>query len=226
MNQQIAGTWNPGWDTAFATREWGKYPSEPIVRFVARNFYARKDRAEVRILDLGCGTGGVAWYAAREGFSVTGLDGSETGLAVARKRFEREGLRGDLTQGDFTQPLPFPTGFFDATIDNVAICHNPPDAVARTLAEIKRVLKPGGQHFGMMFAPGCTGESGAELIAPNTYRGVKEGPLAGPWPILFATEPQLRDLFRGFASLGIDRQSYTDGNQSLVINHWLVQATA
>jgi SAM-dependent methyltransferase len=192
---------------------------------VARNFYRVCDRAAIRILDIGCGTGCVAWYIAREGFSVCGIDGSAVGLTLARERFARDSLQGQFVQGDFTEPLPFPSGFFDATIDNVAICHNPPDAVSRTLREVRRVLKPAGQHFSMMFAPGCTGEGRGRPVAPNTYADIDQGPLAGSWPVLFADDRQLRELFHGFESTVIDRQSYSDAHQTIVVNHWLIRAT-
>lgn len=42
------------WEEIHAKNEWGKYPSESVVRFVARNYY-KKDREKIRILDFGCG---------------------------------------------------------------------------------------------------------------------------------------------------------------------------
>ena len=44
------------WETIHATEEWGKYPSEPVIRFVARNYY-NKDRRCIKMLDFGCGGG-------------------------------------------------------------------------------------------------------------------------------------------------------------------------
>jgi SAM-dependent methyltransferase len=224
MSGKKKGTFSPGWDDAFATREWGRYPPEPIVRFVARSFYRRPDRSAVKILDVGCGTGCVTWYVAREGFGAFGIDGSRTGLALARKRFAAEGLRGAFVQGDFTLGLPFPGESFDATLDNAALCHNPPGALSRALVEIHRVLKPGGRHFGMMFAPGSTGEGEGRRVARNTFAGIEDGPLAGPWPVLFADKKQLRKLFAPFDSLELDRQAYTDRGGDVRVKHWLVTA--
>ena len=217
-------SWHPYWDTAFATREWGRYPPEPIVRFVARNYYQAPDRSTIRILDIGCGTGAVTWYIAREGFSAHGIDGSEVALSLANKRFKHEDLSAEFVQGDFTLSLPFPEGYFDATVDSASINHNPPESICRTLKEVYRVLKPDGQHFGMMFASGCTGEGSGQQIAPNTYAGIDNGPLAGPWPILFADREQIRDLFRLFPSLTIDHQGYSDRSGTIMVNHWLVTA--
>ena len=54
-----------------------------IARFLTRN-RCRK------ILDLGCGNGALAERLAREGFSVTGVDPDEQGIALARKRARGE----------------------------------------------------------------------------------------------------------------------------------------
>lgn len=214
----------PIWDDYFASREWGQYPPEQIVRFVARNFYRAPDRAAVRLLDVGCGPGCVTSYLAREGFSAVGVDGSKVGLEQADRRLRRDGLKAKFVHADFTKGLPFPDAYFDGTIDSAALCHNPPKALAFALREIHRVLKPGGKHFGMMFAPGLTGGDSGKLIAPNTYQGISEGPIKGPWPTLFADRKQLRELFSPFESLTIDQQSYTEQGGKVTIKHWMVIA--
>ena len=62
--------WNKVWEKVFRENEWGKYPSESLIRFVARNFYKADDRFAVKILEVGCGTGANLWYMLREGFSA------------------------------------------------------------------------------------------------------------------------------------------------------------
>src|SRR5690349_11778017 len=101
MNLSSDQSWDPIWETVFKSQEWGKYPPEQVIRFVARNFYAARDRKSVRILDLGCGTGACAWYMAREGFSVSGIDGSETAVRTAMLRLSEENLSADLRVGDY-----------------------------------------------------------------------------------------------------------------------------
>lgn len=39
------------WEKIHASQEWGKYPSENVIRFIARNYYS-KDRLKTRILDV------------------------------------------------------------------------------------------------------------------------------------------------------------------------------
>lgn len=42
-------TWNKVWDNIFKNKEWGKYPNEELIRFIARNFYKVKDRKQKNI---------------------------------------------------------------------------------------------------------------------------------------------------------------------------------
>lgn len=55
-NQKTPG-WDPIWEEIYRKQEWGKYPPEYVIRFIARNFYHAADRRCVRLLDLGCDPG-------------------------------------------------------------------------------------------------------------------------------------------------------------------------
>jgi SAM-dependent methyltransferase len=59
-----------------------------------------------RALDLGCGEGGDALWLASRGWSVTGLDLSETALARARDAADQRGLSVDLRQADLAEEWP------------------------------------------------------------------------------------------------------------------------
>jgi len=69
-------SWDQVWESVFKQQEWGKYPGESLIKFVARNFY-KNDRKRVSLLEIGCGPGANIWFMAREGFNVTGIDGSQ-----------------------------------------------------------------------------------------------------------------------------------------------------
>ena len=104
------------------------------------------DRAGIgpgmRVLDLATGTGDLALASAKRGASVVGLDPSTKMLEVAARKSQRAGLTGiEFIAGDAEQ-LPH----VDASFDRVTIAfgiRNVPDR-PRALAEMKRVLKPGG----------------------------------------------------------------------------------
>ena len=86
------------WEKIHAAQEWGKYPSEPVIRFVARNYY-NGDRKAVKILDFGCGGGSHTWYLAREGFDTYGFDGSKSAVNKVEARLKKKNYRRILESG-------------------------------------------------------------------------------------------------------------------------------
>jgi ubiquinone/menaquinone biosynthesis C-methylase UbiE len=93
------------------------------------------------VLDVGCGDGAYALAAARAGARVTGLDRSAVALAAARARAADEGLAVDL-QGGEARALPFPADRFDVVLAVTVLCFV--DGPAQAVAEMARVLRPGG----------------------------------------------------------------------------------
>jgi SAM-dependent methyltransferase len=91
----------------------------------------------LRILDAGCGTGGMLdLYRTWPDAEVVGLDFSPDALSFSRSRGHKRLLGGDLTV------LPFRTGTFDVVNALDVVEHIDDDG--RALAEISRVLRPGG----------------------------------------------------------------------------------
>jgi 2-polyprenyl-3-methyl-5-hydroxy-6-metoxy-1,4-benzoquinol methylase len=142
-------SWDSTWEKIYSSREWGRYPPEELIRFVARNFYSVENRKDVKFLDIGCGTGAAAWFIAREGFTVYGIDGSETAIEIVKKVFEKEKLAGEFKVGDIIN-LDYPDNFFDCIVDVNALQHNKPENIKIILKQCLRVLKPGGKMFSMM----------------------------------------------------------------------------
>ncbi|CAI9396308.1 MULTISPECIES: class I SAM-dependent methyltransferase [Bacillaceae] len=96
---------------------------------------------ETTLLDGGCGTGQTAAYIKKNyPCSVTGIDYHPTMVKRANKRFEKEHISIQLVQGSL-EKMPFPSDSFDIIlVESVLIFTN----CKNSLAEIKRVLKPGG----------------------------------------------------------------------------------
>ena len=103
-----------------------------------------------RVLDLACGTGDLAFAAARRGAHVTGLDLTPTMIANARVRAKREAAaeRVQWSVGDMTS-LPVADASFDVVTTGYGL-RNVPDLPA-ALAEIHRVLRPGGRLYSLDF---------------------------------------------------------------------------
>jgi SAM-dependent methyltransferase len=96
-----------------------------------------------RLLDLGCGGGGHIAYLQKLGWTVTGVDLSADQLRVARERTEVELVEADAAE------LPFDDASFDAVA--ALMVHTDLDDYPAAVAEITRVLRPGGLlvHVGL-----------------------------------------------------------------------------
>lgn len=99
-----------------------------------------------KILDLGCGDGALTYLLAKRGALVIGIDNEELGLEFARENMKSVDPRGKL-KCEFVlasaYALPFPEKSFDIVANCEVIEHL--EEPERMLAEVKKVLKPGGK---------------------------------------------------------------------------------
>jgi ubiquinone/menaquinone biosynthesis C-methylase UbiE len=99
------------------------------------------------VLDVGCGTGGVtipAKLSVGKSGKVAGIDPAPEMIAVANRKASRMGLEIDFRMG-VIESLPYPDATFDAVTSSLMMHHLPHDLQVKGLAEIFRVLKPGGR---------------------------------------------------------------------------------
>jgi SAM-dependent methyltransferase len=95
-----------------------------------------------RVLDVACGTGGVALRAARAGADVVGIDLSADQLAKARQAADVEGLEVRFEEGD-CQALPYADAAFDAVVSVFGAIFAPDHE--RTAGELARVCRRDGR---------------------------------------------------------------------------------
>lgn len=208
-------TFDPFWEDA---RKQGsqicRYPFDHVVSFVHRNAPGTKQREEIRILEIGFGTGNNLWFAAREGFSVAGIEGSPTAAEYARKRFQEDGLDGDLRLGDFTQPLPFKSRNFDLAVDRCSITCAGHSAGKATILEVKRVLRIGGRF---LFNPYSKRHSSYSLGRPGPdglSRDITGGALAHTGQICFYDRSDVMSVFgAGWRLLSLQHLEVVDEQQ-------------
>lgn len=102
-------------------------------------------RREERLIDVGCGSGTLLAETLRgyRGVTAAGVDADPEILATAR-RLRRYGARVTLHAAR-AEAIPFPDGSFDAAVSTLTFHHLPTPAKRAALAEVYRVLRPGGR---------------------------------------------------------------------------------
>lgn len=99
------------------------------------------------VLDVGCGTGTLVLEVARlvgQTGRVCGIDPGTEQIARARAKAARRVLSAEFQVG-VIEHLPFPDQTFDVALSTLMMHHLPVPLKQQGLAEIARVLKPGGR---------------------------------------------------------------------------------
>lgn len=126
---------------------------DPLVRLTTRemSFKSRLlDEAAIdrtaRLLDVGCGTGTLLLLVKRriKSLLAIGLDGDMKVLGIARSKAHRQTEGIALVQA-FGFDIPFADDAFDRVLSSLMLHHLTRDEKIRTLKEIFRVLRPGGE---------------------------------------------------------------------------------
>jgi len=124
-------------------------PSEASIRALAQVKPGNK------VLDVGCGSGRLT-IAAQNWVGPTGeaqgIDPAPEMIAVARQNAARASLAAKFKVG-LVEAIPFPEATFDVVLSRLVMHHLPGDLIQRGLAEMRRVLKPGGLCLIVDFEP-------------------------------------------------------------------------
>jgi SAM-dependent methyltransferase len=184
------------WEDAYRNGHRQNYPWDAVVSFVFRNAPRDRPRDQIRILEVGCGTGSNLWFAAREGFSVSGIELSPDAIRTAEDRFAAEGLAGDFRVGSFDD-LPFPDKDFDLVVDRAALTCADRPTIDRAVGEIGRVTRSASRFFMNCYADDHTSAGQTSGDGSKTVANIQTGSLAGLDRITFFSRDQLVDLFEG-----------------------------
>jgi ubiquinone/menaquinone biosynthesis C-methylase UbiE len=143
------GSWDAtapeGTSEYFAQIEARRYELEPFIHRFAQ-FETARDES---VLEIGVGLGTDHMQFARAGARLHGVDLTERGVELVRRRLALEGLTSELQTADAEQ-LPFPDNTFDY-VYSWGVLHHTPDT-PRAMREAIRVLRPGGRICVMVYS--------------------------------------------------------------------------
>lgn len=188
------------------TREWFerveryRYEAEPFIHSVAQ--FTRHRGKRMLEVGVGAGTDHLQW--ARAGCDCYGVDLTDAGIETTRERLALYGLQSQLQRVD-AETLPFEDGFFDLVYSWGVIHHS--QYPEKIVAEIARVLRPGGTFIGMLYGR----HSATALLLWLRHAVVVGRPWRTPADVIWNhvesigtkayTERELRDLFSPFSSI-------------------------
>jgi SAM-dependent methyltransferase len=159
------------------------------------------DVAGRRILDAGCGSGPLSAALRDRGAVITGLDSSAGMLELARRRL---GPDADLRLADLGQPLPFGDGAFDDVVAALVL-HYLEDWTA-PLAELRRVLRPGGRLIVAVDHPFAVNlmhrEAGRKPDYFETYNHTAEWTMGGRTALMSFWHRPLHAMADAFTAAG------------------------
>jgi SAM-dependent methyltransferase len=170
-----------------------------------------------RILEVGTGEGQVARAMAAAGATVVGLDPTRNQIDEASRR---GGGPTYLRSG--AERLPFPAGSFDAVVCCLVFEHI--DAVDEALAEVARVLRPGGRfvfclNHPLLQTPGSGWIDDQMIDPPEQYWRI------GPYLVEQAVVEEVeKDVFIRFVHRPLSRYINTMADHGLMLERLLEPA--
>lgn len=219
-------SFNDIWEKVHSKESWGQYPSEDVVRFVARNYY-NCQRDKIKILDYGCGAGSNTWYLAKEKFDVYAFDGSESAINKAENLLKAENLTASFKVSDALE-VDYPDNFFDCVVESAVIYANMPEIIWMMYRDIYRMLKIGGRLFTTgLFTTRMTDDYERTDLGNHTYKDFEDGVFKDRGLVhLYESPQEITDILSkcGFYDIIVDKILRTDHGMKDTIEYYMVSA--
>lgn len=167
----------------------------PRFRFLASHVVAGE-----RVLNIGVGNGNLEAILSSRGAEVFSLDPSEAAI----RRLQVSWKFGERAKVGYSQSIPFKDEMFDVVIMTEVLEHLEQDIRFATLAEVKRVLTPGGRFIGTVPADEVLEQN--RVVCPHCaqvfhrYGHVRS----------FSHEALHVELSREFRAITISRRHFAD----------------
>lgn len=195
------------WDWKKINNNYWNEPSDEIFYYL----YKWKRKSSRKILDLGCGKGRHSIIFAENNFDVTAFDLSKDGLNLLEKRAQDLNLPISTVEGNMNR-LPFSSQYFDFVLAYNTIYHTDYEGLIRTIYEMKRVLKNGGEAYVTMLSKNDSSYKNNlnNLISENTL--VKKEEDGSFLPHFFVNYEKICTLFKCFKIISVKQiEEFHDG---------------
>ena len=216
--------WDKGWDKVFKKNKWGKYPAEPLMRYICKNYPNFKLNKKINVLEVGCGTGANLNFFCNEGFKVFGIDGSQIAINKAKKFLKNQNNKASLKVGDILN-IQHKDKSMDIIVDVECIYANSFVDSKTIMNEIYRILKKNGVFISITFSTKTWGYGNGKKYKneKNTFVKVDKGALKNEYGLTrYSSKSDINKLYRQFKIIGIEKVSRTINNGENLIEEWVI----
>lgn len=193
---------------AIHLKGWGRWPNTRFVEWAMSRYSRVPDRKAVSFLELGSGGGAQLAFLAVEGFSFTGVDGSQAAIQATIewiREINAGHVNGLLAPADIRTWKPS-TQPYDCIFDICTLQHLSFNDAVALVQRARKWLKPGGRFFCMHQAVGTR----TRYFHPEPRR-LKRG--------------EIEMLFEGYSDVRVGSEDVEtiDGEHR---RHWIIEARA
>jgi len=122
--------------------QWNMWPFTEVISTLSQ-LSDNHQKLDDRVLEIGCGVGNNLIPIAKLGYAAFGIDISDHAIIEASQRALDHSVTVNLQSGNVDK-LPYESNFFSYVIDRSVLTCTSPETITKAIAEILRVLKPGG----------------------------------------------------------------------------------